>query len=100
MCFHLFLNNYMVTEKKKSSTCCLNVPSVTNVFCGMKNTVFGLNGRNLSTSPEKENKWCNQSFSNKTPRTVKKSTTSGGRTKEAKERSFAFVHEHGGDDVT
>ena len=77
----------MVTdEKKKSSTCCLNVPSVTNVFCGMKKTVFGLNGRNLITSPEKENQWCNQSFPTKTPRTVKKSTTSGGRTKEAKER--------------
>ena len=32
--------------------------------------------------------------------TIKKSATSGGRTKEANERSFVFVHQHGGDDVT
>ena len=32
--------------------------------------------------------------------TLEKCTTSGGRTKEANERSFVFVHQHGGDDVT
>ena len=32
--------------------------------------------------------------------TIKKSTTSGGRIKEVNERSFIFVHQHGGDDVT
>ena len=31
---------------------------------------------------------------------IEKCTTSGGRTKEADERSFVFVHQHGGDDVT
>ena len=32
--------------------------------------------------------------------TIKKSTASGGRMKEVNERSFIFVHQHGGDDVT
>ena len=32
--------------------------------------------------------------------TIEKCTIAGGRTKEAKERSFVFVHQHGGDDVT
>ena len=31
--------------------------------------------------------------------TIKKSTASGGRIKEVNERSFIFVHQHGGDDV-
>ena len=31
---------------------------------------------------------------------IEKCTTSGGRTKEANERSFVLVHQHGGDDVT
>ena len=35
-----------------------------------------------------------------TPIAIEKCTTSGGRTKEANERSFVFVHQHGGDDVT
>ena len=35
-----------------------------------------------------------------TPITIGKCTTSGERTKEANERSFVFVHQHGGDDVT
>ena len=34
------------------------------------------------------------------PITIEKCTTSGGRTKEANEKSFVFVHQHGGDDVT
>ena len=32
-----------------------------------------------------------------TPRTIKKRTTSGGRTKEANKKSFVLVHQHGGD---
>ena len=32
--------------------------------------------------------------------TIEKCTTSGGRRKEANERSFVFVHQYGGDDVT
>ena len=32
--------------------------------------------------------------------TIKKSTAPGGRMKEVNERSFIFVHQHGGDDVT
>ena len=32
-----------------------------------------------------------------TPRTIRKRTTSGGRTKEAHEKSFVFVHQRGGD---
>ena len=35
-----------------------------------------------------------------TPITIEKCTTSGGRTKEAKEGSFVFVHQDGGDDIT
>ena len=35
-----------------------------------------------------------------TPITIEECTTSGGRTKEANERSFVFVHQHGDDDVT
>ena len=31
---------------------------------------------------------------------MEKCTTSGGRTREANERSFVFVHEHTDDDVT
>ena len=40
-------------EEGETLTCCRKVPSVTNDFWGMKNTVFGLNGRNLCTSPKK-----------------------------------------------
>ena len=32
-------------------TCCRNVPSVINAFCGKKKTALGLNGRNRKTSP-------------------------------------------------
>ena len=36
----------------------------------------------------------------RTPITIEKPTTCGGRTKEASERSFVFVHQNGGDEVT
>ena len=35
-----------------------------------------------------------------TPVTIEKCTTSGGRTREANERSVVFVHQGGGNDVT
>ena len=41
---------------------------------------------------------CNQSL--ETRITILQCTIAGGRTKGANERSFVFVHQHGGDDVT
>ena len=62
-------------------------------------------GRRAETKGEKENEndkivpvVCNQSL--KTQITMLQCTIAGGRTKGTNERSFVFVHQHGGDDGT